>query len=89
MSELVPVLIEWIDSMAHHGWQEEVPKASDLRTTSVGLLVSEDDDCVVVALGRQHTGDTTWLCPMVIPRVSVTRLVQLSEGTEPSEGTDR
>ena len=67
----------WIDSTAHHGWQEQIPASEDLATRTVGIFVKGDEQTLVMALGQQSTGETVWLCPLTIPRFAITEVRKL------------
>lgn len=52
-----PVLVEWRDACSSQGWQN--PKLGNfdlLRVHTVGWLIQEDDEKIVVALNRCSNG---------------------------------
>ena len=67
------VYIEWEDSSASGGvWNgiERLAKMKNQRCTSIGYLVHEDRDCVVVA---GHKGGFDFSGDMRIPKRSILR----------------
>jgi hypothetical protein len=72
-----PVLIRWRDSHVESGWapvDEALRKIEDadyLAAVSVGLLVHEDEDKVVICMSIGNTGEE--VCDLqTIPREAIT-----------------
>lgn len=71
----VPVFIEWVDSHSTSGW-ELTHEPKDLACISVGLLVQEYPDRIVIA--QSHAAANGEYCDfMEIPRVAVKKLRRL------------
>ena len=90
MSKARPLVrIDWVDSCRHEGWRNpsDVVGRSDLRCTSIGFLVDDSPDSLVIA---SHIAWPEGPDPLVgamqsIPRCSVTKISRLGKSlTEPS-----
>lgn len=72
--------VEWIDSMRTDGWKEprEVDELAngrdELQCWSVGLLIDETPDRIVIATSSNPEGGA--LSPLAIPRCAITRMKQ-------------
>jgi hypothetical protein len=69
------VEVEWIDSVADHGWSyksDALSKATAgvMRCTTIGYILREDDECLVLCMGEQP-GSESVLSLMQIPRESI------------------
>lgn len=75
--EIRPVRVEWVDSMGTAGWRDYSP--ADLRCTSVGILVDQNDERVVIANSVAHANQGTGYYHDVleIPRAAVKRIRRL------------
>lgn len=63
--------IEWIDACGDGGWRRPpFRKGVDLRVKSMGFLVEEDEDAVVIAGSISGVGSAD--NPMTIPRSAIT-----------------
>jgi hypothetical protein len=74
------VEVEWIDSTAAHGWQDSedgFAGLDDLTATTVGLLVADEPDYIVVALATGAGSERNVLCPLTIPRLAVVDIYHL------------
>lgn len=71
---LVVAEIVWIDAADLQGWTED-PAAvlGETRIHTVGLLVHEDKDCVIVSSSAQ-IGTDSWCSPLRIPRSTIVRM---------------
>lgn len=67
------VRVDWIDSMAQHGWGHYDPEV-EMACTSVGILVESRGDRVVLALSRSAYQHGDYLS---IPRSAVRRVKRL------------
>lgn len=71
------VEVEWIDStmMNKGGWlhpeEDELPEAEDLIYRSVGFVLREDADVLVLALSVDSTGEDQANGVLAIPKVAV------------------
>jgi hypothetical protein len=68
------VLIEWIDSHHQTGWVCEVPEAKVMHCRSVGWVVAENEEALVLAASLaegQHCGE------MTIPKCSIREIKDL------------
>ena len=54
--KVIPVRVDWVDSTKSSGWREY--EKTDLRCSSVGILVESDPDRVVIALSLSHADST-------------------------------
>lgn len=81
------VLIEWVDSHEGRGWRS----ISDIENTaellycrSVGWLISENPDCVIIAShisGEKNEGIKIYACgDMCIPKCSIKKTTVLRTG---------
>jgi hypothetical protein len=72
-----PVRIEWLDA-CHHSpgdWMFEPPTELDVRVSTVGWLISESDETVLVAQSMDKEGLLTGV--FSIPRRNVVSLIHL------------
>lgn len=72
------VWIEWLDSCMNHGWREENSinlESGRLRCESIGFLVSETDDLVVVSASWDSV--ESFADPITIPRCSITKMQEV------------
>lgn len=81
------VLVEWIDPWSHSGWVDEEDLDAglnrDLTCSSIGWIVREDFDRVVIASSRIHTDDG-WGDLFVIPRSAIIEITELDTANCPS-----
>ena len=72
--------IEWIDTMAWAGWhsQEQLQSYSLMPITSIGILVADKKDCLIIATSvggsylHEQIGQLT-----SIPKCSISRISKL------------
>lgn len=69
MADMKAVYIEWDDSGYRTGWQDAV-SFEPCKIKTLGWLVSEDANCVVVSACEDGQGCVN--CPMSIPRKAIT-----------------
>lgn len=81
------VLVEWLDSHAGRGWQDEAKLrevARPLYCRSVGWLVAENKDCKVLVphIAGEKNGDILLQgCgDLTIPAASITKVTVLRKG---------
>jgi len=74
-------IIKWVDSQSVTNW---APKASyedsytdDLTVTSVGFVVHESEDRVMIL---QNNGAESWNMMMCIPKVCIVERINLTRG---------
>lgn len=89
MSDMKLVQVDWVDSQSDGSWQyvAEARRAASedplLRCTSVGYVVADDDDYMLLAMGQSHpVGEAKPLVSntIQIPRCSITAVRALSIG---------
>jgi hypothetical protein len=74
------VIIEWVDTMAWAGWQsqEQLKEYSLLPITSVGIVVADKEDCILIATSvagntlHEQVGQIT-----SIPKCSITKITKV------------
>jgi hypothetical protein len=72
------VFVEWLDSTSPEGWRttREVSDLADgrheLECWSVGLLIGESLDRIVISTSQNLQGDA--ISPLAIPKVAITRM---------------
>ena len=67
------VLVEWIDSSTEYGWLKvESFDTSVVKCQSVGFLIKETDDAIVVTLSRSDSGRCA--DAITIPKCSIKRI---------------
>jgi hypothetical protein len=76
-------LVRWIDSGMHidHGWAPsstylDGAEVSRMEVTSVGIVMHEDDDIVVLALSHDPAHDK-WISAQLIHRPSIVEMQRL------------
>ena len=67
------VLIEWVDSNFHHGWDSEIPELAYCVTA--GILVNKCKESISVAIAQSNNGNMA-NC-MIIPRKCITSIKEL------------
>lgn len=72
MNKLKPVMVDWIDSVSQSGWGEYA--GADLRCTSVGFLIKNDKDVVVLALNDNAYQSGQYI---TIPKIAVKKIRRL------------
>lgn len=78
-------VIEWIDSHGLTGWHGlKDLDHSFIRITSIGLLVQQDDDKVVITTSVSEAGDV--IDVLAIPRVAIVKMskTKFTVAEEPS-----
>jgi hypothetical protein len=71
------VEVEWIDSMAAHGWHEQSEVdglMADFPCLTVGYLVREKAEGIVIALAANRTD---YLSAVAIPREAIRKIHRL------------
>lgn len=83
MSDYAPVMITWIDSGLHldYGWDTKERYMEDtgldrLVVKTVGLLMDENEESVVVGLNHDEAHDR-WIGAQLIARNSILKLTRL------------
>lgn len=82
------VYIEWIDSSSLNGWQDHdtVVKLTPYYCRSVGLLVYEDDQHIIIATSETYGADGTfkkmYTDPMSIPVSAIIRRFAILKGSD-------
>ena len=71
------VLVEWRDSAVQYGWQHADHFDGEIeKCQSVGFLLKETPDSVVLLLSRSNTGN--WAEGITIPKLAITRMRKLT-----------
>ena len=68
--KLAFVWIEWVDSTRAFGWREP-DQHPNLEAISIGILISESDECVTIS---SSTCGEMFLDHLTIPRCAITKL---------------
>lgn len=71
---VLPVVVEWVDSNSTGGWNDN-HQPTDMSCVSVGLLVQELPDRIILAQSREAGG--WWGDFIEIPRVAVKKIRKL------------
>lgn len=73
------VHIQWVDSTSTSGWGTGVELNANMTVETVGLLLHEARDRVVVAahIGYHNDGPHSFHSQMTIPRVAITKMRRL------------
>lgn len=67
------VRIEWLDSCAAFGWQNETV-ANSVKVTSIGIVVDCNDTDITITHSLME-GHKSWNCPLSIPWNAILSLV--------------
>ena len=78
------VQVDWVDSMSTQGWVHN-HKNTDMRCTSVGILVFEDHERIKIALNRSWNSRDSYGDFMEIPKCSVKKRTILATIKERSD----
>jgi len=83
MSEL-GVVVRWIDSIEVESWvrEKELPKPEAAQITTLGKIVREGPDAVVVAatVSTEAEGDDpVYIGVLVIPRIAIQSITPIQE----------
>lgn len=82
------VRVQWVDSVGCEGWQhmsdvtENLMQPGSMDHVSVGLLIEETPDRILIALGSGANESETIHQPIVIPKCAITRLTDLEPRRE-------
>lgn len=82
------VLVEWLDSTqptSNWCFLSDAPELETIECVSVGWIIQENEKVLMLAsnIGDYESGDGAQCCGCIrIPKVSITRTVRLSEGTD-------
>lgn len=76
-----PVIIKWVDITTELVWNDEVPKVKPLEFTSIGFLIHECDQYVVVS-----DTDGEWGQHTAYPRGCIIEMRGLKDG-KPNRAT--
>ncbi len=71
------VKIDWEDTFADVGWSDD--QLTTVKVASVGWLISEDKDKVVLSSMIGTAGLTDFNCRQAIPRGCIKKIVTLKE----------
>jgi hypothetical protein len=83
MTDRRMVRIEWLDSHVYGGWHSigewrDMISAGRLRCESVGYVIIEHDEYIVLAQTRGNPiSEESWADTVQIPRVSILTILQL------------
>lgn len=79
MSKVKIELVNWVDSCSHHGWKDSDPDDYVAFCQSVGFVVRDAPDRVVLALNRSADEVTQpWGDLITIPKTSITKRTVLA-----------
>ena len=70
-----PVIIKWVDITTELIWNDSTPKVKPMEFTSIGFLVEERDEYVVVS-----DTDGEWGQHTAYPRGCIIEMRQLKDG---------
>ncbi len=78
------VEVEWEDSNSGHGWQHESELPKSLLCVSVGKVIRDDDDGVLITESWPkppiQEGQRPYGCSMAIPRSAIREVRELKRG---------
>ena len=80
---MIPIFVEWRDHATYHGWKDLSQKFSSIKVRTLGWLISEDKDQLVVAPAYTVVeDDTSASCgePTVILKSAVIRRYDIDMG---------
>ena len=80
--------VEWIDSNSPRGWQnlDHIKETAEILVCkSVGWLIAETEDCIVITAGLDNLDDN--LCqnaqnPVTIPQCAITKYEEIHFGKQ-------
>lgn len=81
-----PIWVEWVDSVTHPFWNDRGQEYTVLKCVTVGILVEDKPDALVVALSAtldEEAKPYSDVC--VIPKVSITNWYTLVGGVSGME----
>jgi hypothetical protein len=67
-----PVIIKWVDITSELVWNDETPKIKPMEFTSIGFLVEENDNYIVV-----NDTDGEWGQHTAYPKGCVKKIINL------------
>ena len=67
-----PVIIKWVDITSELVWNDETPKIKPMEFTSIGFLVEENENYIVV-----NDTDGEWGQHTAYPKGCVKKIIQL------------
>jgi len=70
MTKTKMIYIEWVDSATHYGWRDRDEKYLPLTITSIGFVLSETEDNIVISTSLDGVNEMA-IGPMVIPKCSI------------------
>lgn len=83
-----PVLVRWVDSCGEGGWHQRGDAKREahevnLEARTVGFVVDETDDWLLLAMGSMHKGNVVH-DTMQIPKTAIRSVQQLSKAKSKS-----